>query len=445
VESRLEQPTRSVGVVLGGFGADGGMNGPGEPANVWKVGEALARVPASGIGADLWHRHHDVLELLEVLDPDHVVIPVDWAQLAPTADRLDASVVARYRLLLGALRERGIGVELRLSDGCVPATLGQEFWLLPGAPQVFGAFVSMVAGALGDLVDRWETIHDPVRWVLEGFLLGSHPPFRRLAIDDACSALDGLLAAHVAGTSTLIDAGVLPSAISLGLSPMVFDLDRAIGLAMVAAASGADDEAISTSLGVARRGDDASAVSQIARVLNPLGLGRRRSWPARPTPRRFLEALCAAGERHAGVSISVIVDPVPYQVAAFGKMWALPRRSGSVELPASFDPAAGRGTLVEGFAWATRHNTLRAGQSERGLVDLLAARHALGSASGCIRYTYDGILDGYRHGTFGYRTGLSSVDRSRGQHGVTWRSTDAGGQNAVGAFARLVAALRETR
>ena len=182
-------------MVLGGFGVDGGLNGPGEPANSWKVGEALARVPASGVGADLWDRLDDLFHLLDALRPDHVVIPVDWARLAPTLDALDAATVAHYRALLTELRHRSIAVEIRLSDGCTPAALGQEFWLLPGSPEQFAAFVTKVATALGDLVERWETVHDPVRWVVEGYLCGSHPPFRRLAIDDACSALDNLLAA----------------------------------------------------------------------------------------------------------------------------------------------------------------------------------------------------------------------------------------------------------
>ncbi len=434
-------------MVLGGFGVDGGLNGPGEPANSWKVGEALARVPASGVGADLWDRLDDLFHLLDALRPDHVVIPVDWARLAPTLDALDAATVAHYRALLTELRHRSIAVEIRLSDGCTPAALGQEFWLLPGSPEQFAAFVTKVATALGDLVERWETVHDPVRWVVEGYLCGSHPPFRRLAIDDACSALDNLLAAHVLGASALLATGVPATAISLGLSPMVDDLDRAIALAISTAADGADAGVIGERIAAAGRTGSRSLLSVLVGVLNPIGLRTRtrRRWPSRPVPRRFLEVLQLVGRAHHGVSISVVVDPVPFQFWAFGRTWAIPRRARHGSLPNLFDPEAGRGSLIEGVAVATTHNTPRPGQSTSGLIELLAARHQLAARSGPLRYTYDGILDGYRHGTFAYRTGLFNVDRSRGRRGVTWSATDAGGRDAAAAFARLAAHLRATR
>jgi Glycosyl hydrolase family 1 len=431
--------------VLGGFGVDGGLNGPGEPANSWKVGEALARVPASGVGADLWERHGDLLHLIDALRPDHVVIPVDWARLAPALDSLDAATVAHYRSLLTELRHRSIAIELRLSDGCVPAALGQEFWLLPGAPEQFATFVAMAADAFGDLVDRWETIHDPVRWIVEGYLCGSHPPFRRLAIDDACSALDNLLTAHVLGASALLASGVPATAISLGLSPMVGDLDRAIALAMRAAADGADAEAIGQRITEARHLGRRNPLGVLVGALNPLGLRAHRRWPARPVPRRFLEALGSASRAHDGVSISVVLDPVPFQFFAFGSAWAIPRRARHGSLPTLFDPEAGRGSLIESVAVATKHNTLRRGQSTSERIDLLATRCELAERRGPLRYTYDGILDGYRHGTFVYRTGLFSVDRSRGTRGVTWSATDATGHDAAGAFARLAAHLRATR
>jgi beta-glucosidase len=57
-------------------------------------------------------------------------------------------------------------------------------------------------------------------------------------------------------------------------------------------------------------------------------------------------------------------------------------------------------------------------------------------------YWHWSLMDNYEWGSYEPRFGLYGIDRHRGEHGITWLETDARGDDAAGAYRRIIAGLR---
>ena len=93
--------------------------------------------------------------------------------------------------------DRGLEPIVTLHHFTHPFWLGEEFWLRPGSPDIFARHVERVVPALAPYCRRWVTINEPNIVTLMGWIEGSCPPGRRMAVADAFSALDNILTAHV--------------------------------------------------------------------------------------------------------------------------------------------------------------------------------------------------------------------------------------------------------
>ena len=58
-------------------------------------------------------------------------------------------------------------------------------------------------------------------------------------------------------------------------------------------------------------------------------------------------------------------------------------------------------------------------------------------------YWHWSLVDNYEWGSYEPRFGLYGVDRHRGEHGMTWLEKDSLGDDAAGAYRRIIAGLRE--
>jgi len=58
-------------------------------------------------------------------------------------------------------------------------------------------------------------------------------------------------------------------------------------------------------------------------------------------------------------------------------------------------------------------------------------------------YWHWSLVDNYEWGSYEPRFGLFGIDRHRGERGFSWLATDALGDDAGGAYARIIAGLRE--
>jgi len=134
----------------------------------------------SGRACDYWNRYADDHARMKEFGHQIFRLGVEWSRIEPTPGRFDAAAVQHYRKILEDLRQRGLQVCLTLNHWVVPQWFAQAgSWLHPRALVQWDAFVRLVVRELGDLVDLWVTVNEPMVPVLAGYLAAHHPPCER--------------------------------------------------------------------------------------------------------------------------------------------------------------------------------------------------------------------------------------------------------------------------
>jgi hypothetical protein len=398
-----------LAALVGGPGVDGGLNGPGEPTNAWQQAERLGLVEASGPGLGFLDDPGPLLGAAVRGGLSSIVLRLDWARLEPREGWIDDAAMAHYAAVVEAAAERDLGVIASLGDGCLPAWLGAEGWLLPATPERYGRLALAVIDALGDRIEGLVTFEAPARLACAGWLVGAAPPFRRLALLDALAALDGMLSGHllaadaVAGRRGQLERGLLSSGGALGELEAALlgadDLALPAGIAALlrsqapgrAGALAAASDAPFGTMAWLRLGRPAGPSSApAARVLALLEAG---PVPEPPEIERRLERL---GARRGVVATSVCASRVVAQIDAEGR-----RTRGCPSSPGSAASVPSLRSLEPGV-----HGLRRVVAGE--LVD----RWVLGSTR--------------------EREGLVGIDRNRGDGGARLMATDAAGRDALG-------------
>jgi beta-glucosidase len=107
-------------------------------------------------------------------------LSIEWSRLEPAEGTWDGEAVARYRGMLGALRDRGIEPMVTLAHFTTPLWLAKKGgWEHEAAPQHFHRFAARAAETFGDLVDLWCTINEPNVHAAYSYLLGEWPPQKK--------------------------------------------------------------------------------------------------------------------------------------------------------------------------------------------------------------------------------------------------------------------------
>jgi len=471
----LLPPGFLLGVATAGYEVEGGFNGPGQPANNWATWERTGRVQPSGDAAGFWRQPEVCFERAAGLGADAFQMSIEWARVEPADGEVDEGALDRYAELVAAAAAHGLEPVLTLHHGTHPWWLGEEFWLTPGSPDRFARHAATVARHLGARCRRWVTVHRPLSLAAAGWLLGTHPPGRRLAASDALAVVDNLLTAHVLAYQAL--HAVRPDAVvTVDLGPSAaYELDRLYADLLVAPAHGVERSELAPWLARRRAvhrasvdpGGRADPAAAVVAALSPYGpeapglAGRLR----RPTPGRLVDAVYA-GPAASTLDAVALAWSDPAVSAPLGR----PGGRSSAErhrsvLRAPWDEALrpellapwvsteasrhpGRPILVHDQGMASRTLRGRGYPRRDGATrpaylrsQLAAVLDALAAGAPVAGYLHHSLVDGYAWGSFEPRTGLFAMDRDQGV-GPRWCDRDALGDDAAGAWRRLVEGLR---
>jgi hypothetical protein len=124
----------------------------------------LTRLGATFPGGGPALRPDDDPELVSSLGIGAVQVSLPWATLVPRAGGLSESVAEVQREVVGALRSRGLAVWVALLEGAAPGWFLDEggFADPKTAGRWWPRFVETATEVVGDLVDGWVPMVDPV-------------------------------------------------------------------------------------------------------------------------------------------------------------------------------------------------------------------------------------------------------------------------------------------
>ena len=473
------------GVATAGFQVEGGFNGPGEPANNWLAWEQVGRVEPSGNAVRFWDRPEESLDRAAALGCNSFRMGIEWARVVPEQGTVDRCALDRYAAIVRGCTERGLEPLVTLHHFTHPAWLGEEFWLRPDAPDRFRGWTELAVDALAPHVRFFVTINEINVVVLGSWLLGMFPPGRCLSWTDSALAFDNLLTAHVLAYDTVHRARADAVVTTNNSCLSIYEYDRMLVDVLLSRGAGVAHAEIDEWIGDRRRRHESLLPARALRerLLRkastvapprgpalygaPSGGGRGRSRRTRPEfPRRALDSVF---ESPHGRTLDVL--GVDFYDPMAGRHFRLPGHrtsAGRNPLPTRElwddppDPEGlGRWLGIEHDRapdlpiWVVENgmcNRVRNGRAygrldgwrrPRYLRENLAALvEAHGEGVPVTGYWHWSLVDNYEWGSYEPRFGLYGVDRNRGEHGFRWLETDATGDDAAGAYRRIVSGLR---
>lgn len=175
----------------------------------WQWEQAPGRIRGgdrSGLACDWWRRAERDFDLMAGIHQNAARLSVEWSRLEPHPGRWDEAAEARYREMLGGLRQRGIEPLVTLNHFTLPQWVADRGgWLWDGIVPAFAAFTSRFVRAAVPLVDFWITVNEPVGYLISAYLQGRFPPGRANPLAFV-RALRASVRAHAAAYRAIHDA-----------------------------------------------------------------------------------------------------------------------------------------------------------------------------------------------------------------------------------------------
>ncbi len=130
--------------------------------------------------ADSWNRYSEDFALVEQLGHTAHRFSLEWSRIEPEQGKFNQAAIIHYREMLQDLRSRGIKTFVTLHHFTNPIWLSRlGGWEYSGTPELFSKYARYVAQHLGDLVDFWITINEPVVYASQSYMRGIWPPQKK--------------------------------------------------------------------------------------------------------------------------------------------------------------------------------------------------------------------------------------------------------------------------
>lgn len=149
--------------------------------NDWWVAEQeggyIYQDQRAGAACNWWHQAEDDFDRMVEMGQDTHRLSVEWSRIQPRPDSWDEEALFRYREMIEGLLARGIQPMVTLHHFTNPVWMAERGgWENQESPAWFEAYARRVVAALGDKVEMWCTINEPIVLIAQGYLLGNWPP-----------------------------------------------------------------------------------------------------------------------------------------------------------------------------------------------------------------------------------------------------------------------------
>lgn len=215
------------GASTAAYQIEGATGADGRGVSVW---DTFSRVPGKvrggdtgDVACDSYHRYQEDADLLQALGLSSYRFSISWPRIMPSgAGAVNQAGLDYYKALLDALGERGISAAATLFHWDLPQALqDQGGWASRDIALRFADYAAVVGEALGDRIERWITLNEPLVVSHLGYRVGVHAP--GLADEAAAAAATHhLLLGHGLAAAALRAA--VPAAavgITLNLTPVL--------------------------------------------------------------------------------------------------------------------------------------------------------------------------------------------------------------------------------
>lgn len=182
------------------FQVEGARTADGRGRSIWDdFVDAQGRVldgSTAEPGPESYHRAAEDIALLRTLGVDRYRFSISWVRVQPDGvGAASTAGIAYYDRLVDGLLEAGVTPFPTLFHWDLPSGIEAEGgWLARDTAERFADYSTIVAQALGDRVENWYTLNEPVSMSLQGYAIGELAPGRQLLFDSLPTVHHQLLA-----------------------------------------------------------------------------------------------------------------------------------------------------------------------------------------------------------------------------------------------------------
>ncbi|MBL7021802.1 glycoside hydrolase family 1 protein [Patescibacteria group bacterium] len=131
----------------------------------------------SGEAADHYNRYADDFKMAKDLNHNAHRLSIEWSRVEPEDNKWDEREIKHYRDVLKSAKDNNLQTFVTLHHFTNPMWFVNEGgWTSSDAPEIFQSYVLMMVKELGDLVDFWITINEPLVFASQGYISGVWPP-----------------------------------------------------------------------------------------------------------------------------------------------------------------------------------------------------------------------------------------------------------------------------
>ncbi len=134
----------------------------------------------SGRACDQWNRYEEDIALAAQLGHSAHRISLEWSRIEPVQGSFSRAAIEHYRNVLLAIRGHGMKPFVTLHHFTNPLWVSRfGGWESSRTPELFSRYAAYVAQHLGDLVDFWVTINEPMVYASQSYAKGVWPPQKK--------------------------------------------------------------------------------------------------------------------------------------------------------------------------------------------------------------------------------------------------------------------------
>ncbi len=165
--------------------------------NDWWEAEQTGKIKhKSDRACDHYNRYEQDFDLAKKLNQNAHRFSIEWSRIEPKQGEFDQKEIEHYRNILLALKKRNIKSVVTLWHWTNPVWFAEKGgWANKKSSVYFERYVKVIVKELGDLIDFWVTLNEPMVHICNGYLRGNFPPFQK-NIFKARKAFNNLIKAH---------------------------------------------------------------------------------------------------------------------------------------------------------------------------------------------------------------------------------------------------------
>lgn len=162
----------------------------------WDWEQKTPTAAKSGKATDHYNRYKEDFNLVETLGHNAHRLSLEWSRIEHAPGKFNKNAIEHYRAVLEDLKRRNIQTFVTLHHFTNPLWLAREGgWLNGATPERFARYARYVAQHLGDVVDFWITINEPMVYATQSFWRAKWPP-QHTSIKDTLSVIGKMAKAH---------------------------------------------------------------------------------------------------------------------------------------------------------------------------------------------------------------------------------------------------------